>query len=83
MIFPPPIQNINSDTHPKFILGNHERYLLDGRVKSAAKKYYGTFRTTGMSSRELWPENSELGMWLRSKPVMLKTRLSQLIRHPS
>ena len=30
-------ENINSDTHPKFILGNHERYLLDGRVKSAAK----------------------------------------------
>lgn len=55
-----------------YILGNHERYLLDGRVKSAARKYYGTFRTTGMSPRELWSENSELGMWLRSKPVMLK-----------
>lgn len=55
-----------------YILGNHERYVLDGRVKSAAKKYYGTFRTTGMSPRELWSEDSELGKWLRSKPVMLK-----------
>ncbi|WP_229333569.1 metallophosphoesterase [Glaciecola sp. MH2013] len=58
------------DVH--YILGNHERYLLDGRVKSAAKKYYGTFRTTGMSPKELWSEDSELGAWLRSKPVMLK-----------
>ncbi|MCH2055068.1 MAG: metallophosphoesterase [Thalassotalea sp.] len=55
-----------------YVLGNHERYLLDGRVKSAAKKYHGTFRTTGMSPRELWSKDSELGKWLRSKPVMLK-----------
>lgn len=55
-----------------YILGNHERYLLDGRVKSAAKKYYGTFRATGMTPRQLWSEDSELGIWLRSKPAMLK-----------
>jgi hypothetical protein len=55
-----------------FILGNHERYLLDGRTKSVASKYYGTFRTTDLSQRELWSEKSELGRWLRSKPVMLK-----------
>jgi len=58
------------DVH--FILGNHERYLLDGRTKSIARKYYGTFRSTGMSQRELWSEKSELGRWLRSKPAMLK-----------
>lgn len=55
-----------------YVLGNHERYLLDGRVKSAARKYYGTFRNTGMSPRELWSVSSELGRWLRSKPVVLK-----------
>jgi hypothetical protein len=55
-----------------FVLGNHERYLLDGRTKSVASKYYGTFRTTDLSQRELWSEKSELGRWLRSKPVMLK-----------
>lgn len=55
-----------------FILGNHERYLLDGRTKSVNRKYYGTFRTTGMSQRELWSKKSELGRWLRSKPVMIK-----------
>jgi hypothetical protein len=58
------------DVH--FVLGNHERYLLDGRTKSVASKYYGTFRTTDRSQRELWSEKSELGRWLRSKPVMLK-----------
>ena len=55
-----------------YVLGNHERYLLDGRVKSVAKKYYGTFRTTGLLPKDLWAENFELGRWLRSKPVVLK-----------
>ena len=55
-----------------YILGNHERYLLDGRTKSVNRKYFGTYRTTGMSQRELWSKKSELGRWLRSKPVMLK-----------
>ncbi len=55
-----------------YVLGNHERYLLDGRVKSAAKKYQGSFRVTGLSPTSLWSEDSELGSWLRSKPVLLK-----------
>lgn len=55
-----------------FVLGNHERYLLDGRTKSVASKYYGSFRTTKMSQRELWSEKSDLGRWLRSKPVLIK-----------
>ncbi|MEO9871610.1 metallophosphoesterase [Ekhidna sp.] len=55
-----------------YVLGNHERYLLDGRTKSVAPKYYGTYRVSGMSQQELWSENSELGRWLRSKPVMIK-----------
>lgn len=63
-------QSAGGNVH--YILGNHERYLLDGRVKSAAKKYFGTFRTTGISPHDLWSEDSELGEWLRSKPVMLK-----------
>ena len=54
------------------VLGNHERYLLDGRVKSVSRKYFGTFRATGLSQKELWSEHSELGKWLRSKPALLK-----------
>ena len=55
-----------------YVLGNHERYLLGGRVTSVARKYYGTFRATGMSQQALWSEASELGRWLRSKPALLK-----------
>ena len=55
-----------------YVLGNHERYLLDGRVKSAARKYNGSFRVTGLSPAALWSEDTELGRWLRSKPVLLK-----------
>ncbi|WP_343842798.1 metallophosphoesterase [Bowmanella denitrificans] len=55
-----------------YVLGNHERYLLDGRTKSVARKYFGTYRATGQSQRALWTEQSVLGRWLRSKPVALK-----------
>ena len=48
-----------------YVLGNHERYLLDGRVKSAAKKYKGSFRVTGLSPTSLWSEDSELGSGFR------------------
>ena len=55
-----------------YVLGNHEKYLLDGIIGSVADKYYGTFRSTDMSQRELWSEKTVLGRWLRSKPVLLK-----------
>ena len=55
-----------------YILGNHERYLIDGRLKSAARKYEGTLRALDMSPSQLWDESTELGRWIRSKPVMIK-----------
>jgi len=55
-----------------YVLGNHERYLLQGRAKSAHPKYLATARATGRKHGELWSERSELGRWLRSKPVMIK-----------
>lgn len=55
-----------------YILGNHERYLLDGRTKSVAKKYFGTYRATNMTQRQLWSDKTILGRWLRTKPVLVK-----------
>jgi len=55
-----------------YVLGNHERYLLDGRTKSVAKKYFGTYRATKMSQRQLWSEETVLGRWMRTKPVLIK-----------
>lgn len=55
-----------------YVLGNHERYLLQGRAKSAHPKYLATARATGRKHGELWSQQSELGRWLRSKPVMVK-----------
>lgn len=55
-----------------YVLGNHERYLLDGRTKSVADKYFGTYRATNMTQRQLWSDDTVLGRWLRSKPVLLK-----------
>lgn len=55
-----------------YVLGNHERYVLQGRAKSAHAKYLATARATGRKHGDLWSEQSELGRWLRSKPVMVK-----------
>jgi hypothetical protein len=55
-----------------YVLGNHEQYILDGKCKSIANKYYGTFYATNKSQKELWSSESELGRWLRSKPVAVK-----------
>lgn len=63
-------KKVGGDVH--YVLGNHERYLLDGRAKSADDKYLGSARATNLSLEELWGENSELGLWLRSKPAAIK-----------
>lgn len=55
-----------------YVLGNHEQYLLQGRPKSAHEKYYGTVRAAGIDYGELWSTRTELGRWLRSKPVLVQ-----------
>ena len=55
-----------------YILGNHERYLMLGATKSVAKKYFATMKATGLSQTELWSDDTELGRWLRTKPVAMK-----------
>lgn len=55
-----------------YLLGNHEIYLLQGRPGSADHKYYGTARVSGVDYRDLWSAQTELGRWLRSKPVLVQ-----------
>ncbi|MGH8076620.1 MAG: metallophosphoesterase [Lysobacter sp.] len=55
-----------------YVLGNHEQKLLTGRASDVDRKYLGTIRLAGQSHQTLWDERSELGRWLRSKPVLIK-----------
>ncbi|MCC7097367.1 MAG: metallophosphoesterase [Thermomonas sp.] len=55
-----------------YVLGNHEQYLLQGRMKSTHDKYYGSARVAGSDHGDLWSPRTELGRWLRSKPVMVR-----------
>jgi hypothetical protein len=54
------------------VLGNHDQMLLIGRTSYYHPKYFGTLRLSGESPQALWDERSELGRWLRSKPILLK-----------
>lgn len=54
-----------------FILGNHELMVLSGDLRYIHEKYNKVEAITGSTHSELYSENSVLGKWLRSKPVMI------------
>ncbi|MBE0680003.1 MAG: metallophosphoesterase [Bacteroidales bacterium] len=54
-----------------FILGNHELMVLAGDLRYIHEKYSKVEAITGSTHSELYSENSVLGKWLRSKPVMI------------
>jgi diadenosine tetraphosphatase ApaH/serine/threonine PP2A family protein phosphatase len=55
-----------------YVLGNHEQMLLTGQTRYLHPKYLETLRLAGQPHQALWDEHSELGRWLRSKPVLLR-----------
>ena len=54
-----------------FILGNHELMVLDEDLRFISQKYKDVETISGEKYSELFSENSVLGKWLRSKPVMV------------
>ena len=54
-----------------FLLGNHELMVLAGDLRYIHEKYRTVETIAGMSYTDLYSENSVLGKWLRSKPVMI------------
>jgi hypothetical protein len=55
------------------VLGNHETMALRGDLRYLHPKYVESARTLGVTSySELFPTDSVLGQWLRSKPTVLK-----------
>lgn len=54
-----------------FILGNHELMVLGGDRRYIHEKYRKVESIAGADYSDLYSENSVLGKWLRSKPVMI------------
>jgi len=54
-----------------FILGNHELMVLDEDLRYINEKYQEVETIAGTKYSGLYSENSVLGKWLRSKPVMV------------
>jgi hypothetical protein len=53
------------------LLGNHEIMVLSGTLRYINNKYRQVERITGISYSELYSQNSVLGNWIRSKPVVV------------
>ncbi|MBI5010385.1 MAG: metallophosphoesterase [Bacteroidia bacterium] len=53
------------------LLGNHEVMTLAGNLNSLDMKYKRVEGITGTKYFDLYPGNSVLGNWLRSKPVVI------------
>lgn len=54
-----------------FLLGNHELMILTNDNHYISKKYRKVEQITGKDYGHLYSENSVIGKWLRSKPVMM------------
>lgn len=55
-----------------FVLGNHEVMNMYGDYRYTRGTYFMTAKTFGMKHHELYDENSFIGRWLRTKPILLK-----------
>ncbi|MCH8620356.1 metallophosphoesterase [Undibacterium sp. TS12] len=54
------------------LIGNHEAMSLSGNVRYLNKKYAEVARQLGSSYQQMFDNNSVLGRWLRSKPVIIE-----------
>jgi hypothetical protein len=54
-----------------FILGNHELMVLEEDLRFINPKYQEVEAITGTKYSDLFSENSVLGKWLRSRPVIV------------
>ena len=54
-----------------YILGNHELMILNNDLRYMNEKYLTTTKIMGKSYPQLYADNTILGQWLRTKPVMV------------
>jgi len=54
-----------------YILGNHEVMVIDQDLRFINEKYREVEAISGINYSDLYSENSVLGKWLRSRPVMI------------
>ena len=52
-----------------FLLGNHERMIMEGDLRYLHVKYRYTMAKMGLSYERLYGPDTYIGQWLRSRPV--------------
>ncbi len=54
-----------------FLIGNHELMVLNNDLRYVNKKYMMNAKRMGTTYDQLYAENSIIGKWLRTKPVII------------
>jgi hypothetical protein len=63
-------KDLGGDIH--LTLGNHEVMILNGDLRYLHPKYVETAKQLNQPFEQLFSQNSVIGNWLRSKPVLVK-----------
>ncbi len=65
-------QAIEAGGHLHYTIGNHEEMVINKDHRYVNEKYFSSAKKMGLSYEQLFGENTVIGKWLRTNPVILQ-----------
>lgn len=65
-------QALENGGHVHYLMGNHEEMILNNDNRYVNEKYLATAKHMGVEHGQLYAENTLIGQWLRTKPLIIQ-----------